>query len=155
MGVDEHNWRLMLLGLDGSIFARSWDRMWCPAVNGKRCLDVWTFDEVLWNVVPTDAAVIADEDPCMLLVSACHELGKLVQLGIDAARVEGQPQQRGFVSFGTVPAWTWGHHRELGSADEVCGGRLWKSRRCGALRRRRSGAAAPRSRCEPGRYSAT
>jgi hypothetical protein len=31
------------------------------------------------------------------------------------------------VSNGTVPGWAWGHHRELGFVDEVCGGRLRKS----------------------------
>src|SRR5271168_2770554 len=120
-----------------------------------------------WNI-QQDAAVVAGEDPCVLLVSACHERGKLLLLGIDATRrVVRQPQRRGVIltiGDGEVTATPCvnryrscldaGHHRELGSADEVCGGRLWKSRRCGALHRRRSGAAAPRSRRAPGRYRA-
>jgi len=98
-GVDEHNWCLTSLRPDGSISARQWDRMPWPDVKGKRCLDVWTFDELLWRVVPINAAVVAGEDPGVLLISACHERGKLLLLGIDVARrVERQPQQSGFVS---------------------------------------------------------
>jgi hypothetical protein len=46
-GVYEHNWWLTVLRPDGSISARQWDRMPWPDVKGKRCLDVWTFDESL------------------------------------------------------------------------------------------------------------
>ena len=46
-GVYEHNWCLTVLRPDGSISARQWDRMPWPDVKGKRCLDVWTFDESL------------------------------------------------------------------------------------------------------------
>lgn len=69
-------------------------------VKGKRCLDVWIFDELLWRVNPVDAVVVAGEDPCVLLISACHERGKLLLLGVEATRrVERQPQLPGFVSF--------------------------------------------------------
>ena len=38
-------------------------------VKGKRCLDVWIFDELLWRVIPVDAVVVAGEDPCVLLIA--------------------------------------------------------------------------------------
>jgi hypothetical protein len=74
-----------------------------------------------WSTQPSSTRVRQVlQNPCR------QEYGQTPARCNAGSRVQRSKRHRRPLS-GTVPAWTCGHHRELGSVDEVCGGSLWKS----------------------------